>query len=122
MVILKEVSKEEAKAFFLKEDLSFNENSSCLCAKDGDEVLGYCLFDIDAEKMTIRAIQPQNDIMLCDGILRSSLHIAASRNLKNANFIDNAPEKIFKLLDFLIGENELNINKLFESKCCCKKD
>ena len=123
MITLKIVeTREEAKAFFVKENLQFTVFSNCLCAKDNTEVLGYCLFDIDGEKMTIRAIEPQKDLMLLDGILRSTLHIAASRNLTEAVYSEKAPENIFRTLGFINKENKLNINKLFENKCCgCKK-
>ena len=122
MITLKTVEKEEGKTFFQKENLNFNVNSYCLCAKDGQEVLGYSLFDIENQKMIIRAIEPQNDLMLLDGVLRSTLHIAASRNLTEAIWSDNAPEKIFKTLGFINEQNTLNIGKLYESKCCgCKQ-
>ena len=118
MITLKTVEKEEAIIFYEKEGLQLNENSLCLCAKDKQEVLGYSLFDIENEKMVIRAIEPQNDLMLLDGVLRSTLHIAASRNVKEAIWGDNAPEKIFKTLGFVTKENTLNIAKLYENKCC----
>ena len=122
MITLKTVeTKEEAKTIFENENLEFCEFSDCLCAKDETQVLGYCLFDIKDNKMFIRAIEPQSDLMLLDGILRSTLHIAASRNLTEAVYTDKAPEKIFKTLGFVIEQNTLNINKLFESKCCCNK-
>ncbi len=122
MITLKTVEKEEAMRFFKDEGLAFNVKSNCLCAKDKQEVLGYCLFDIDDNIMTIRAIEPQNDLMLLDGILRSTLHVAATRNLTQAVWSEKAPEKIFKTLGFITEENTLNINKLFESHCnCCKK-
>lgn len=117
MITLKTTEKEEAKAFFLKEGLSFTDNSSCLCAKDKAEVLGYCLFDIIDDTMIIRAIEPQNDLMLLDGVLRSTLHIAATRELESATFTDKAPQKIFKTLGFLKEDGTLNVNKLFESHC-----
>ncbi len=123
MITLKTVEKEEALTFYEKEGLEYNEASSCLCAKDKDEALGYCLFDIEKEKMIIRAIEPQNDLMLLDGVLRSTLHVAASRNVKTTVWGDNAPEKVFKLLGFIKEDNTLNIEKLYENKCCgCKKN
>ncbi len=123
MITLKTVEKEEALVFFEKENLKSNDNSSCLCAKDGNEVLGYSLFDIENKKMTIRAIEPQNDLMLLDGVLRSTLHVASSRSVTEAIWADNAPEKVFKLLGFINDEGTLNIGKLYEGKCCgCKKD
>ena len=123
MITLKTTEREETLAFFKRENLQINENSFCLCAKDKEEVLGYSLFDIENQKMIIRAIEPQNDLMLLDGVLRSTLHIAASRNVTEAIWGDNAPEKIFKTLGFITEENTLNITKLYENKCCgCKKD
>lgn len=122
MITLKTTDKNEAKAIFEKEGIAYTQYSDCLCAKDKDEVLGYCLFDITDGEMTIRAIEPQNDLMLLDGVLRSTLHIAASRNIEKAVWSDKAPEKIFKTLGFVTEENTLNINKLYESGCsCCKK-
>ncbi len=113
--------KEIIKSLYSKENLEFNGFSNCLCAKDGKEVLGYCLFDIENEKMTIRAIEPQNDLMLLDGILRSTLHIAASRDLQEAVAAEKSPLDIFKTLGFLKEDNKLNIAKLYESGCsCCK--
>ncbi len=123
MIILKTVEKEEAFSFYQKEKLEMGDNSHCLCAKDGNMVLGYSLFDIDNTKMIIRAISPQNDLMLLDGVLRSTLHVAASRNVNEAIWADNAPEKIFKLLGFINDEGTLNIGKLYEGNCCgCKKE
>ena len=122
MITLKTTDKNEAKAIFEKEGLDFSECSDCLCAKDKDEILGYCLFDIKDGEMNIRAIEPQNDLMLLDGILRSTLHIASSRDIKSAIWSDKAPEKIFRTLGFVADDNKLNINKLYESGCsCCKK-
>ena len=123
MLILKTLDdKKTVEEYFKKENLSFNENSNCLCAKDGQEVLGYLLFDIDSEKITVRAISPQEDIYLCDGILRSSLHVACERGITEAFYSDKAPEKVFKLLGFIENEEQksLKINKLFESCCGCK--
>ncbi len=122
MITLKTTeNKQEAKEFFEKANLEFSEYSDCLLAKDREEVLGYCLFDIKDNKMMIFAIEPQNDIMLLDGVLRSVLHIAASRNLEEAVASDNTPLNVFKTLGFLKEDNKLNISKLYESGCsCCK--
>ena len=122
MITLKTTDKNEAKQFFEREKIPFGEYSECLCAKDCDEVLGYCLFDIREGEMTVRAIEPQNDLSLLDGVLRSALHVGASRSVKSACWSDKAPEKIFKTLGFVTEENKLNISKLYESECsCCKK-
>ena len=122
MITLKTVEKCEAVTFFEKEGLEFREGSDCLCAKDKQEVLGYCLFDIENGVMVIRAIEPQNDLMLLDGVLRSTLHIAASRELSQATLSERMDQKVFKTLGFLKEDGTLNINKLHESGCsCCNK-
>ncbi|MBE6787262.1 MAG: hypothetical protein E7537_02830 [Ruminococcaceae bacterium] len=122
MITLKTIEDtKQIKLFYTKENLEFNEFSNCLCAKDGEEVLGYCLFDIKGAQMIIRAINPQDDLMLLDGVLRSTLHIAASRNLEEAVAIEKSPLDIFKTLGFLKEDNKLNIAKLYESGCSgCK--
>lgn len=122
MITLKTVEDQaKAKQFYEKENLIFNKNSDCLCAKENEKVLGYCLFDIETDKITLRAIEPQNDLMLLDGILRSTLHIAANRNISKAIFTDNSPEDLFRKLGFVQKDNTLKISKIFENDCCgCK--
>lgn len=113
--------KETILNFFEQAKLSYNENSCCLWAKSGDEVLGYCLFDIDSEKILIRYIEPLNDLGLADGILRSALHVAAERFIFNAFYDDTVPENFFKKLDFIKDESarRLDIDKLFKSCGSC---
>ena len=123
MITLKTLENtEEIKELFQKEELLYNQNSNCLCAKDREDILGYCLFDIDSEKITVRAIEPQDDISLCDGILRSTLHVAHERGIVKAYYADKSPENIFEMLRFIksLTEKSLDINKLFESCCGCK--
>ena len=64
--------KEEIENVFLEKGIAFGEFSGCVTAKNGDELLGLCLYDLDAKKMTVHYIEPLNDIPLADGILRST--------------------------------------------------
>lgn len=110
------------KKLFLENNISFNENSNCLLAKEKDKILGYCLFDIDCEKILIRYLTPQNDLSLADGILRSTLHVGAERFVMNAYYENDEMFPFFKSLNFVKNKEEktLNVDKLFTSCQSCK--
>lgn len=100
-----------------------NDFSSAVIAKCGDEILGYCLYDLEKAKITVHKVTPQDDIMLADGILRSALHVAAERSIMDARYSEQAPEELFKKLGFIKNQSEktLDIDKLFGG-CGCKKE
>lgn len=120
MITLKE-EKNKAKALFLENNISYNENSSCLIAADKDEILGFCLFDMDRDKIVIRYIEPLEDVSLADGILRSSLHIAAERSIMKAFYAETISYEFLNKIGFIKDEKEktLDIDKLFKSCCSC---
>lgn len=115
--------KEKTARLFSGKGIDQNENSLCLVAFDGKKDLGFSLFDITKDKAVIKYIEPLNDLSLADGILRSTLHVAAERFVMNA-FYDSktVPEDFFEKLGFIKDRKDksLNIDKLFESCCSCK--
>ncbi len=115
---------EELEAIYNQYHMPLNVNSGATVARAGDDVLGCCLFDIDTEKIVITALEPVNDIMLADGILRSALHIADYRGISEAYYSDTAPLDLLCTLDFIKNREEksLKIEKLHESACNCKKN
>lgn len=117
-----ETDLQKVADLFAKHGLDYTENSGCIAARHKDELLGFCLYDIDAEAVTIRYIYPENDIPLADGILRSTLHLAARRGLTKAFYSDKAPEQLFERLGFVADKSKkaLNIDKLFEACGGCK--
>ena len=124
MIVLAPISdKSEINRMFLENGLEFTEFSGCVKAKCGEEVLGFCLYDLDKNGIVIYKIIPENDLMLADGILRSTLHVAAERSIMNAFYSGEDTESLCDKLGFIVdgGEKRLNINKLFESCCSCKK-
>ena len=124
MIALAPISdRDEINRLFLENKLNFSEISGCVKAKCDGEVLGFCLYDLDKSGMTIYKIVPENDLSLADGILRSTLHVAAERSIMNAFYSGGDTEKLCDSLGFIINKEEkrLNINKLFESCCSCKK-
>ena len=104
---------EKIKNIFENKNFEYNSKSGCLEALEKDNVLGLC---------QILYIEPTTDIALADGILRSTLHIAAERSIMNAFYSDSVPFDFLKKIDFIKNETEktLDIDKLFKSCCSCK--
>ena len=115
-------NKKEIADFFEAKGLVANENSGCVLCKDGAEILGLCLYELTNKKITVNYIEPQADLGLADGILRSTLHVAAERSIMNAFYGGNISE-IAKKLKFVKNaeEKSLDIDKLFSSCCSCGK-
>ena len=115
-------NKKEIADFFEAKGLVANENSGCVLCKNGDEVLGLCLYDL-SDKMVIRYIEPLDDIALADGILRSTLHVATERFVTDSFYADTVPEDFFKKIGFIKNKEErrLDTDKLFKSCQSCGK-
>lgn len=114
--------REEIENWFNRHNLETDEFSGCVTASQKDECLGYCLYRLTNKTMTIFVVEPQSDIPLADGILRSALHVAAENFVLDAFYDDSAPVELFKKLNFIKNEDEkrLNIDKLFGG-CNCHK-
>ncbi len=116
--------KEKADKLFLQSGIDQNENSLCLLVTDGKTDYGFSLFDITKDKMAVRYIEPLTDLGLADGILRSTLHIAAERFIMDAFYAETLPEAFVEKLGFIKDKEKktLNIDKLFMSCCSCEKE
>lgn len=116
--------KTTIQELFKKHNITTDEFSSCVIASSNDEVLGYCLFSLSKDKMTVFAVEPQTDIPLADGILRSALHVSAENFVLDAFYDDCAPACLFSKLDFIKNaeEKRLNIDKLFGGCNCHNKN
>ncbi len=119
--VLPENSKEKVKELFALKSIEWNENAGAVVARSNDGVLGFCLYYLDSSGITVLEIEPKEDLMLLDGILRSALHIAAERFVLDARYSDTLDSSYFKKLGFILDENEkrLDIDKLFKG-CACK--
>lgn len=114
--------KEEIEAIFNDKKIPFNEFSGVVKAKDGKDVIGMSLYELTNEKMTVFYIEPVSDIPLADGILRSTLHVAAEKSIMSAYYDEPIDVGFLKRIDFIKNEDEksLQIDKLFKSCCSCK--
>lgn len=118
MITVKPLNDRDAlAALYAQNGEAFSDTSMAVVAAQEDTVLGYCLFDLDAERIAIGKISPQNDLLLADGILRSALHVALNRRVIVAEYTDSAPKNLLDKLDFVkSAENRtLKIEKLFSS-------
>lgn len=109
---------------FNEHNLKSGETSGCVIARQNDEILGYCLYSLTTKTITVFVVEPQKDIPLADGILRSALHVAAENFVLDAFYDDCAPIELFRNLGFIKNEDEkrLNIDKLFGGCNCCNKN
>lgn len=114
--------REKAEKLFSEHNIEFNDNRNCLTAFDGEKIIGLSFYELDSEKMTVLAIEPTGDLGLADGILRSTLHIAAERSVMKAYYADTISEDFLNKLGFIKNKQEklLDIDKLFKSCCSCK--
>lgn len=115
--------KDKLSALFNNVNIPMNENSMAVVASDGDEVLGYCLFDMLEDSLVVYCLEPSNDVMFADGILRSALHVGVQNGKMTAFYTEAAPEKLFKSLGFIRNDEtkELNVQMLFSSCGNCGK-
>lgn len=115
--------REEIKNLFCEYQLDFNANSGCVKAVCDGEILGFSLYNMDKSGITIFKISPEDDLALADGVLRSTLHIAAQRSIMDAYYADKSVETFCQKLDFIKNKDEkrIDINKLFQSCCGCDK-
>lgn len=114
--------KDYISAMFHGKGIAKTKNSGCVTALDGDRLLGFCLYDLSEKCMTVKYIEPLNNIALADGILRSTLHVAVENGITDAFYDDTLPEDFLRIIGFIEDSQNkrLNINKLFESCCGCK--
>lgn len=113
--------KEKLKELYLKCGTEFSDSSAAVLAESSGEILGFCLFDLYEKSALIKKIEPENDIMLADGILRSALHVASERFITEVHY-DKSIFGIVDKLKFVKDKNErtLDVDKLFKSCKSCK--
>lgn len=124
LTVLPVNNSDELREIFNASGFAYNSQSGCVVAQNGSEILGKCLYYITEDNITIITLEPHDDIMLADGVLRSALHVADFRGITQAYYLDSAPVALLKTLGFIknIAEKTLAIEKLHESCCNCEKN
>ena len=109
------------KEFYENCGFPYNEFSGVVIATERGNKIGFCLYDLTDKKMLVKKIEPISDIPLADGILRSTLHVAAERSIMDTFYEGEELENLFEKIDFIKSKEEksLKIDKLFSSCCNC---
>lgn len=109
--------KDLLKVLYDKYSVPFGADSIAIVASDGDEVLGCCIFDMTDQKGVVHLIDPVDDVMFADGLLRSALHVLVENGIDAAFYSENAPVSLLSKLKFIKNPEtrELDIEKLFTS-------
>lgn len=124
MIEVKPIEEQKVlNELFSKHNLELDEFSGGVCAKNREEVLGYCLYTLTERSIVVQILEPQDDAFLADGILRSALHVAAERSAMDAHYSDSAPVALLEKLGFVTDKDQkiLNIDLLFGGCCGCKE-
>ena len=98
------------------------DRKNVLAATDGEEVIAFTVFTMDETSLTLERVVPQDDIMMTDGMVRSTLHIAVTRGLDTAYYTETVSEETLSKLQLIKSKAEktLDIEALFREKCCGK--
>lgn len=120
---LLENNRKIVQDYYDKGNFAFCETSNALLVKEGQEVVAFCLFELDKKSIEVKKLSPTDDIWLADFTLRSALHIAAERCAMDARYSDTAPIELFEKLGFILSREQktLDIDKLFQSCCGCNE-
>ncbi|MBO4693555.1 MAG: hypothetical protein J5659_04075 [Clostridia bacterium] len=113
-------NKMQIDYYFQNAGLKADYNSGCVEARLSDKVIGYCLYNLYDKGITIFRIIPENDVLLADGILRSTLYVAAQRCAMDARYEGADVEILLEKLDFILDKSNrtIDIDKLFRG-CSC---
>ena len=113
----------ETKKIFEDNSIKFENNCFCMAAKDGEQTLGFCLFKYENDVVLIKELHPRNDLMMADGVLRSTFFVASNRGIEKAFYDNRDIEPMLKKLDFIDNTQykSLKIKKIFDSCGCCNK-
>ena len=102
--------------------LEATEGRNVMAATDKGEVIAYTVFTIDSAALTLERVVPESDPLMFDGMVRSTLHVAAERGLETAYYTDGVDEAALTRFRFIKEKEEktLDIGILF-ADCCWKK-
>ena len=113
--------KEKIRAAWEENGLTYSDISGCVTERCGDEVLGYCLYTLDSEKMVILRLVTTDDAAFADGLLRSTLHVAAERSVLNAFYDGEETERLCKKLGFILNRDKGLIQTSFSKAAAANK-
>lgn len=105
-------------------DFEYCEDYLAIRAMNKDECLGFALFCIEGSSETVFAVEPKNDRMLADGLLRSALHVGTERGITEAFYSGEDYIELYEKISFIedYETRKLKLQNLFTDCCSCKKE
>lgn len=104
--------------------LTDNNNIHITEAKDGDEVIGFIAYAYTAKQTIVYGYDDGNDLMLCDGLVRSVMLKSALKGIETISFEPLEKEKLSSLvkLKFLAEGSSIceNIDGFLNACDYCK--
>lgn len=94
------------KNSFLAKNIKYNYNSMLIKAVENGNTIGRALFFIENKKLVLQYLEPQKDIMLIDGLIRSVLHYASENLIEEAFYELTAPEELLEKLGFIDNKED----------------
>lgn len=104
--------------------LEYKAEYLAIRAMAGEDCLGFALFCIDKNSETVFAVEPKEDRMLADGLLRSALHVGCERGITEAFYLGDDYIELYEKINFIEykEQNKLKLQNLFTDCCACKKE
>ena len=109
--------KEKLARLYKENNITLTVDSMAIVASDREDILGFCLFDLNSKEGFVHHVSPIDDISFADGILRSALHVCVENGVMDVFYTEKSPEKLFETLKFIKSaeKRELDVNRLFTS-------
>ncbi len=86
------------KSTYAAKNIEYKIGDMLINATENGDIIGQALFYADTEKIVLHYLEPKEDILLLDGLIRSVLHYASENCIKEAYFEKTAPiDKLQKL-------------------------
>ncbi len=116
--------KNITKDLFESVNLEYKDDFLAIRAMDKENCLGFALFSIEENVETIFSVEPKNDRMLADGLLRSALHVGCERGVTEAYYSGENYLDLYEKIDFVEdkAKHKLKLQNLFTDCCCCNKE
>lgn len=90
-------------------------------AVDGETVNGYGIYRITPDEITVYKVYDGGDLMLCDGIFRSILFLAAMKGVEKAVLLNGTDEPAKKLRLLKDGNVIEPVSEIFGGCDSCKQ-
>ena len=112
------------KDLFKSLNIEYKDDFLAIRAMDKEDCLGFALFCINENTETVFAVEPKEDRMLADGLLRSALHVGCERGITEAFYFGDDYVELYEKINFIEDKEQckLKLQNLFTDCCCCKKE